>query len=487
MCIGRISQCFCDRCVDHPMPGKAVDIEFCQKQQTELTGVLMRSTDKNRAVSSCDKVTFQFVRDPETCRFKESVEQTPAAGLVDLKKPGDTFTPPPPTHPFSGKTVEVKRFLLTPPWIKYFPILAALHPQAKIRVTNRPQGNEIWRDYVEYELDESDIIKAVLVHTEVRNVVAALEHIAVLAPVTTSAEMTEPRFPVWSETTATPYNGRITTLAITTTAPKLPGLPPMSTIAGHPNADFTNFSINYQDTPYTVHSGITQATATGNHSLTESCNKHSPGCPADENRNHMSNLGPSKYPQLLHALRRIGAGTASALVGFPGPRHNYKDAGLPLVPATANSASSASNTTVRPLAPTGRTPLPNSRPPLGAFNKDAAGLHPLGPMASNATVRPRTPIGRTRLPDSRPRNPANIMAAAAARNAALMAAAAAADAARAANGGQWTDEETMKLMMLRSKGVACADMVQYLPGRDAAACEERLASLAEEHGFERDV
>ncbi|KAK4126751.1 hypothetical protein N657DRAFT_640615 [Parathielavia appendiculata] len=78
-----------------------------------------------------------------------------------------------------------------------------------------------------------------------------------------------------------------------------------------------------------------------------------------------------------------------------------------------------------------------------------------------------TPSSRKRLPDSRPRTPAVAEAAASVTR----------------NNGQWTHEETVKLLLLRAKAVAFEGIAEYLPGWDAAACEKRLSELAGKHGF----
>ncbi|KAL2144056.1 hypothetical protein VTI28DRAFT_9667 [Corynascus sepedonium] len=102
---------------------------------------------------------------------------------------------------------------------------------------------------------------------------------------------------------------------------------------------------------------------------------------------------------------------------------------------------------------------------------------------------PKTPKGRTPLPTSRPSQvltpqvsqvPPPITPAAAA----AVIVAAPSQPAESVAKDAWTHQETVKLLLLRCKEVEFADMAKFLPGRDAAACMDRLARVAVNHGYE---
>ncbi|KAK4249770.1 hypothetical protein C7999DRAFT_12444 [Corynascus novoguineensis] len=98
---------------------------------------------------------------------------------------------------------------------------------------------------------------------------------------------------------------------------------------------------------------------------------------------------------------------------------------------------------------------------------------------------PKTPKGRTPLPTSRPSQiltplvPPPITAAAAA-----VVVAAPSQTAESVAKDAWTHQETVKLLLLRCKEIDFAEMAKFLPGRDAAACMDRLARVAVNHGYE---
>ncbi|AEO59297.1 hypothetical protein MYCTH_94678 [Thermothelomyces thermophilus ATCC 42464] len=130
--------------------------------------------------------------------------------------------------------------------------------------------------------------------------------------------------------------------------------------------------------------------------------------------------------------------------GFP------LNAETPVKPTSTSTVASADNTgtdagtlaRTRPFkTPSGRTPLPTSRPPL--------------PLALQKTTGvPGSPAVTT------------------------------AERAGEDEGARWTHQETVKLLLLRCKEVAFERMVEFIPGRDAAACMDRLAQIAVRHGYE---
>ncbi|KAH6842502.1 hypothetical protein B0I37DRAFT_447964 [Chaetomium sp. MPI-CAGE-AT-0009] len=145
----------------------------------------------------------------------------------------------------------------------------------------------------------------------------------------------------------------------------------------------------------------------------------------------------------------------------PGSSHNNKDetgrvdtVGTTISnPTTSNSSSNNNNNNPLPL-------LPPATPTKGK------GKQPATSSGGGA---------RTPLPTSRPSTP---------RVRRAEAAAAAAELEARARGGAWTHEETVRLLLLRCREVEYEDMGEYLPGRDAASCVDRLAGLAVKHGYE---
>jgi hypothetical protein len=84
-----------------------------------------------------------------------------------------------------------------------------------------------------------------------------------------------------------------------------------------------------------------------------------------------------------------------------------------------------------------------------------AGAGQKSPTKPTSNAPPLTPSSRKRLPDNRPRTPKVLEATAAAASAA-----AAAEAASRVPDGQWTHEETIKLLALRAKGIELEGMGQ---------------------------
>ncbi|KAL2178313.1 uncharacterized protein P884DRAFT_298958 [Thermothelomyces heterothallicus CBS 202.75] len=99
-----------------------------------------------------------------------------------------------------------------------------------------------------------------------------------------------------------------------------------------------------------------------------------------------------------------------------------------------------------------------------------------------ARTRPfKTPTGRTPLPTSRPPLPFALHKT---TDVPASPAVTAAERTGEDEGARWTHQETVKLLLLRCKEVAFERMAEFIPGRDAAACMDRLAQIAVRHGYE---
>ncbi|KAK4239954.1 hypothetical protein C8A03DRAFT_42494 [Achaetomium macrosporum] len=76
MCIGIIGHCSCVHCIDQPIPGKLLRIEFCKEQQDRLVGIWRRFSPLEPTIVPCAKVTFNRVLDSNGCHFKGSKIET---------------------------------------------------------------------------------------------------------------------------------------------------------------------------------------------------------------------------------------------------------------------------------------------------------------------------------------------------------------------------------------------------------------------------
>jgi hypothetical protein len=72
MCTGIIGHCQCLKCLDYPVPGKLLRVNFCDKQQEELAGIWTNFLPHERRLVPCNKLTFDRVRDPDSCHFKKN-------------------------------------------------------------------------------------------------------------------------------------------------------------------------------------------------------------------------------------------------------------------------------------------------------------------------------------------------------------------------------------------------------------------------------
>ncbi|KAL2017866.1 hypothetical protein VTK56DRAFT_1611 [Thermocarpiscus australiensis] len=104
-------------------------------------------------------------------------------------------------------------------------------------------------------------------------------------------------------------------------------------------------------------------------------------------------------------------------------------------------------------------PISTSAPGSTAAAPEPAGPSTAAAGADGAVVA--NPSLRKRLPDSRPPLPVDQ-----------------------GPPGDWTYKETMKLLLLRTKGTSFQDISGQIPGRDAQSCMDKLAELGQEHGFD---
>lgn len=100
MCTGIVGHCQCLKCLDHPVPGKLLRIDFCDKQQEELTGIWTNFLPHERRLVPCSKLKFDRVRNPDSCHFKNEVVQEGTSST----EPIHTAAGKEPEEPSSSRT-----------------------------------------------------------------------------------------------------------------------------------------------------------------------------------------------------------------------------------------------------------------------------------------------------------------------------------------------------------------------------------------------
>jgi hypothetical protein len=71
--------------MDHPTPGKLLRLEFCPKQQDELAGIWDPSSPQAQKLTPCANLTFDRVRDPKSCHFKNKEDMSNDNEVSDNK------------------------------------------------------------------------------------------------------------------------------------------------------------------------------------------------------------------------------------------------------------------------------------------------------------------------------------------------------------------------------------------------------------------
>lgn len=79
MCVSIIGHCQCLRCLELPIPGKLLRVEFCEKQQAELAGIWTNFLPHERKLIPCKDMAFDRMHEPRACHFKkhEAVNKGP--------------------------------------------------------------------------------------------------------------------------------------------------------------------------------------------------------------------------------------------------------------------------------------------------------------------------------------------------------------------------------------------------------------------------
>ncbi|AEO64603.1 4519afae-2700-4cc9-9d7c-0f6e233e3c7e [Thermothielavioides terrestris] len=164
------------------------------------------------------------------------------------------------------------------------------------------------------------------------------------------------------------------------------------------------------------------------------------------------NLGP--YPRLTATGRKL----------LPDSRPRPQMGTFPAVRAAP----------ISPAAPA-TAPTTTAAPPAPAAT--ATTTAPAAPATTATATDPATPA----RPAKRARRSPNAAEYASSSGSSTSSAT---ECASGSAGGAWTYEETIKLLLLRSRQVEYPDMERYLPGRDGAACLDRLCGLAVKYGYE---
>ncbi|KAL2162455.1 hypothetical protein VTH06DRAFT_7368 [Thermothelomyces fergusii] len=172
--------------------------------------------------------------------------------------------------------------------------------------------------------------------------------------------------------------------------------------------------------------------------------------------------------------------------GTPGPTkaENHTPADSPLNAETAAKPTGTPTPTPTPAptgtgrarTATGRTPLPTSRPPLPpAWQKAVnASAPPAGGRGTRGARGGAAAAAEKKDKDKAKQREKKEEAAEGGEE----------DGAEDQDGAPWTHQETIKLLLMRCKQFAVERMVEVLPGRDVAACMDRLAQIAVRHGYE---
>ncbi|KAH6617337.1 hypothetical protein F5144DRAFT_596378 [Chaetomium tenue] len=183
---------------------------------------------------------------------------------------------------------------------------------------------------------------------------------------------------------------------------------------------------------------------------------------------------PASSPRAADSPKTRGTGKAVASSSHPS------------TPTKINKGKQPATTTTNPATPWAVTTTPTKRSTpytttTGTIaSSSSSTTTPTHPHAHTTPTRSGSSSSsssssskRTPLPTTRPSTPRVRQAEAAF---------AAAELADRVSRGAWTHEETVKLLLLRGRGVGYEDMREFLPGRDAASCLDRLAGLAVKHG-----
>jgi hypothetical protein len=412
MCKGIVAMCDCARCLKQPLPETTQRVEFCKKKQEEVTNIsggrVPRAELRYRHVP-CEQFFLLKVADPDRCRFKN---------LNEAEK--TTLTPALPSLRASGRAEQQKA-------------------SGKVAATHRYEQEA-------EKVAERELIRFTPINRDPASIAKPFEHAPIrFTPVNAAAianaalaEMAKNQADVAQGTTAAADNANnvmdIDTPSRATGEKQMGTVNRMDEASNMSNKESINEEDKMDVEPPSGTAGIaTAGTATaGTAAGTIADPVLLSGTPSKQDKQQQpiaNTTGSATNPVVLPETPTKHAGstttTGSATDQIPVPDAPTK----PVKATTVKRTTNSTNTSV------------------GTGTSAGTIIHPERLVDANG--RTILPNGRHPLPTSRPRTHRVLEATAAA---------AAAQAAERVASGQWTHEETVRLLLLRIKEVGFAEM-----------------------------